>query len=177
MRLFVGIKTGCENHLVSLQNELKKIGKGHFTQKNNLHITLKFLGEVPSFKLKSITEAISEPKDNPFLLECQGVSIFNKNGIISVKVAGELGKLTTLYSTLEIALEKRGFEKEKREFRPHITLARNFRITDGCNVETIPYRCYGFKVEELILFESRRDAGKLVYAPLFIHKLAEQKNK
>jgi len=60
MRLFIGIKTDCEIYLSSLQNELKKIGKGSFTDAANLHITLRFLGEVPDRRLRNICEAISD---------------------------------------------------------------------------------------------------------------------
>lgn len=117
---------------------------------------------------------MSETVEMPFELECQGIQIFNKSGIISAKVGGELKKLAGLYSRLETALEKRGFEKETRKFRPHITLARKFHASSGFDIESIPYSYCGFKVDKIILFESRRDVGKLVYVPLFVHKLEER---
>lgn len=172
VRLFIGIKTGCEDHLLSLQNQLKSIGKGSFTHKENLHITLKFLGEVSPTKLEDIKKAMKGIKHDTFRLECLGVSVFNRNGIVSAKVDGELNKLSALQSTIETALEKCGFKKENRKYRPHITLARRYQAFDESDIGTIPYRPSEFDVEEIILFESRRnDKGRLVYKPLFVQDL------
>jgi len=171
MRVFIGIKTGCERYLSSLQNELKKAGTGNFTDAGNLHITLRFLGEVPPSRLRDICEAVSEAGGAAFLLECRGVRAFHKSGIVFAEVGGELLMLAGAYARLEAALEKRGFAREARAFRPHITLARNFRADGGLDIASIPYGGCGFKVEEVILFESRRTGGRLVYTPLFAHRL------
>lgn len=171
MRVFIGIKTGCEDYLTSLQNELRKAGKGNFTDVNNLHITLKFIGEVPPSRIKEISEAIFETGGEAFKLECLGIEVFNKSGIVSAKVGGELKKLDAMNSRLENLLEARGFEKEKRAYRPHITLVRKYYPSGGFDIGSIPYRRCAFTVKEIILFESRRENGRLVYAPLFTHKL------
>ncbi|MDD5017004.1 MAG: RNA 2',3'-cyclic phosphodiesterase [Eubacteriales bacterium] len=171
MRLFIGIKTGCESHLLSLQHELKRLGKGNFTDARNLHITLKFLGEVPPGKVGSICEAMAETHAKAFGLECRGVAQFYKSGIVSAKVVGNLKTLSALHASLETALEKRGLKKDQRPYRPHITLARQFHAFAGMNVEEIPCTSCGFKVEEIVLFESKREGGRLVYEPLFVKRL------
>lgn len=91
--------------------------------------------------------------------------------IVSVKVGGEQNKLSALYQSLEAALEKCGFEAEKRSFKPYITLARRFRPFGAFDVAVIPATRKEFQVDEVILFESTREAGKLVYKPLFSHRL------
>jgi len=167
MRLFIGIKTDCDDYLVSLQQRLKEYGKGNFTDKANLHITLRFLGEIRPEEQKNICEAISEIKSGPVYLECLGLGILN-GGIVFAKVGGDIRKLLELHSQLEAALYKKGFEKEKRAFRPHITLARGF---ERCGFNIKPDKNFGFTADKITLFGSRRERGKLVYAPLFIHKL------
>lgn len=171
MRLFIGIKTGCEDYLAALQEELKKCGRGNFTRAENLHLTLKFLGEVPSFRVKDISDAMAEVTTAPFSLECRGVKLFGKNGIVSAEVGGTIAPLVSLAAKLEDALEKTGFAKETRSFKPHITLAREFRAFPGCDIFSIPHGCRKFTVHEMILFESAKENGKLVYVPVHRQKL------
>ena len=171
MRLFIGIKTDCKSYLCGLQQQLTKFGTGNFTNIDNLHITLKFLGEVPFSQLEGLHEAMDDLKASPFILSCTGVQIFNKSGIISAKVSGEIEKLQALQSALETALERIGYAKESRPFRPHITLVRQFKANEGFNPGVVNSEKVTFRVDEVILFESRRDAGKLVYAPLFVRRL------
>lgn len=167
MRFFIGIKTGCEAYLSSLQQGLKALGKGNFTHTENLHITLKFLGEAPPFRIADIRAAMKRVEAEPFALECTGVRMFGRSGIVSAQVGGDLGALSALASKLEDALETIGFAKEARPFRPHITLAREFRALPGCDVSSIPCAGCRFNVGEMILFESARENGRLLYVPVY----------
>lgn len=170
MRLFIGIKTGCEDYLTALQDELKKCGGGNFTHAENLHLTLKFLGEVPPVKVMEVSGAMARVKAQPFALELRGVKMFNR-GIVSAEVGGDLGPLSALAERLEDALESLGFPKESRSFRAHITLAREFRPDTGCGITAIPHGSRRFTVGGMILFESTRIEGKLTYVPLYTKKL------
>lgn len=171
MRLFIGIKTGCEDYLTALQDELKKYGRGNFTHADNLHLTLKFLGEVPPARVKEILDAMARVKAEPFTLELRGVKIFNKNGIVSAEVGGNLELLSSLAEALEGVLEAIGFPKEGRSFKAHITLAREFRPGPGCDISSIPHASRKFTVNEMILFESARIEGKLIYVPVYTKRL------
>jgi RNA 2',3'-cyclic 3'-phosphodiesterase len=172
MRLFIGIRAGCEKYLGSLQQMLKKAGNGNFTLSENLHITLKFLGEVSPSRLGDLRSAITEADGSVFTLECQGMAMLGKGGIVTALVGGDLSALSALFSRLEDALEKRGFEREARPFHPHITLVRNFHALEGDDIASMAHKGCRFKAAEVTLFESRREAGRLVYAPLFAHPLA-----
>ena len=168
MRVFIGIKAGCADYLTALQQQLKEKGRGNFTARDNLHITLKFLGEVAPHKVNAISDAITQAGGEAFTLTCGGLHVMRK-GLVVAEVSGETDKLFALQSRIEAALEILGFEKESRPYRPHITLARNYRgetpavlaPQDGCS----------FLADETILFESRRENGRLVYVPLFRHSL------
>jgi len=170
MRLFIGVRTGCEDYLLFLQQELKKLGDGNFTTRANLHVTLKFLGEVSPARVEDVRSAITETQRGSLHLACESLQIFGRD-IVSVKMGGERDKLSALYNSLETALEKKGFEKETRRFRPHITLARKFRPFHAFDMSAVPTQRCEFPVDDVILFESTREAGKLVYKPLFIHQL------
>ena len=170
MRLFIGVKTGCEPYLAALQQELKKLGRGNFTHEANLHMTLKFLGEVPPGKVRAVSAAITHVQPGAISLCCEGVQVFGRD-IISAKVGGERDKLSALHQSLEAALERCGFEREPRAFKPHITLVRQFRPFGAFDLDSISASRQDFQVTDVILFESTREAGKLVYKPLFTHAL------
>lgn len=171
MRLFIGIKTGCENYLAALQEQLLARGHGRLTARDNLHLTLKFLGETPPHKFEEVCGAMAQLRGGPLSLRCLGVHFFSGSGIVYCGVGGDTAALGALASSLETALEKTGFQKENRPFRAHITLARDFRPDPGANIASIPFSGKAFTAEEIILFESARTGGKLIYAPLYKKKL------
>ena len=74
---------------------------------------------------------------------------------------------------LDAALAKRGYPGETRPFRAHVTLARDYRPTGEIG-GVVPQPC-AFTVDEVILFESRREDGRLVYAPLYEYRLAAER--
>ncbi len=170
MRLFIGVKAGCEQHLTSIQRELKKLGKGNFTSEANLHLTLKFLGDVPPDKANAISDAITHARPGVISLCCEGLQAFGRD-IISARVGGELSWLSALHQSLEAALEPCGFERERRAFKPHITLAREFHPFGAFDIAAVSVERKDFIADEVILFESTREAGRLVYKPLFTHPL------
>lgn len=172
MRLFIGIRAGCGKYLASLQQMLKRAGKGNFTLPENLHLTLRFLGEVSPSRLYDLREAIVQAGGSDFTIECLGMFMLGKGGIVSVRLGGDLEMLSALAGRLEDALERKGFERESRPFHPHITLVRNFHALEGDDVATMAHKGCRFRAAEVILFESRREGGRLVYAPLFSHPLA-----
>lgn len=169
MRLFVGIKTQCEDYLVSLQQKLR--GRGRLTDVDNLHITLKFLGEVHESRLGRIRDALSQIKAEPFALMCCGIGSFTRSGIVFAKVGGNTDALLRLQESVDEALHTAGFEKEKRAFSPHITIARQFKADNGFASQMPDDAGCRFEVSSFILFESRREAGRILYVPLLVNGL------
>ena len=167
MRLFIGIKTKCDDHLITLQDKLRRMGDGRFTYPDNLHITLKFLGEVPRGDTQLIKAAMAKIDARPFALECLGVCAFGKSGIVAAGVGGDMASLNALHVSLEDALARRGFDRERRPYRPHITLARKYRPNPGADIAAIPFRPCAFEVREIVLFESKRVDGRLRYEPVW----------
>ncbi len=94
-----------------------------------VHVTLKFLGEVPVKKLPSIKLAIQEAVvgHSPFELEFSNIGTFGgREGlrIMWVGIAGDVLRLEALVRAVNAALAVVGFEPERRPFRPHLTLGR-----------------------------------------------------
>ena len=94
-----------------------------------VHVTLKFLGEVPVRKLPAVKLAIQEAVvgHSPFELEFSNIGTFGgREGlrIMWVGIAGDVLRLEALVRAVNAALAVVGFEPERRPFRPHLTLGR-----------------------------------------------------
>ena len=96
---------------------------------DGVHVTLKFLGEVPVKKLPAVKLAIQEAVvgHSPFELEFSNIGTFGgREGLrlMWVGVAGDVLRLEALVRAVNAALAVVGFEPERRPFRPHLTLGR-----------------------------------------------------
>jgi 2'-5' RNA ligase len=96
---------------------------------DGVHVTLKFLGEVPTRKLPAVKLAIQEAVvgHSPFELEFSTIGTFGgREGlrIMWVGIAGDVLRLEALVRAVNAALAVVGFEPERRPFRPHLTLGR-----------------------------------------------------
>jgi len=94
-----------------------------------IHLTLKFLGNIPAKQVTEITKAIEEAAQgiSPFHLEISGLGAFpnlKQARVFWVGISGELDKLSRLQQNIDSALAALGFAKEERPFVPHLTLAR-----------------------------------------------------
>jgi 2'-5' RNA ligase len=94
-----------------------------------IHLTLKFLGNIPFKRVAEITEAMKEAAQgiSPFHLEISGLGAFpslRQARVFWVGIGGEMDKLSRLQQNIDSALAVLGFAKEERSFVPHLTLAR-----------------------------------------------------
>lgn len=95
---------------------------------DEMHITLKFLGDTPADQLEAIRQQITQTVagQSSFVLRIEGVGAFPNADRPSVLWGGlaNAEPLVTLAERLEAALEPLGFLRESRPFHPHLTLAR-----------------------------------------------------
>lgn len=180
MRVFIAIEFENEvkDFLALIQQRLQAFcTKGNFSRRENFHLTLRFIGEVEEAKLQSIRTAISKVAGGAksFSLELGGMGQFpkGKRSVVWVGVNAEL-QLQGLYRDLEGALEQQGFARESRGYNPHITLARE---VDKEQVEkaigTVEAGSITQRVRAISLMQSTREAGRLVYKPLFRQEIGE----
>lgn len=129
MRIFVSIGWSSEilEYLQACQNKLQEAGvKGYWRRGQNLHLTLKFLGEVEPTFVEKIDEALEKAKRGikPFLINIKGLGVFPNPANPRILWAGlDSHDLMLLQSSVERELESLGFPREQRSYKPHITLA------------------------------------------------------
>ena len=130
MRLFVALEIPptVRQNLATLLNSFRAVTKEpRWVRAANLHVTLKFLGEVAEEKVDAIHNALGGiPSDKAVALEFRGLGFFPNEKHPRVFWAGMEASpnLKTLAADIEGAMEKLGIPREKREFSPHLTLAR-----------------------------------------------------
>ncbi len=168
MRLFIAIPLPKDiaRAVCAVQEELRQMSsQGRFVPAGNHHITVRFLGESNALfdAAAAMDDAVRDAK--PFLLRLTGYGTFDrgsaKTGI--VRVGGDLDELGRVHQTLEAALLDRGFDRGRGKFEPHITLGRAVEHPAG-QAPFVPNEA--FRAQSLVLYESRSENGRMVYAPL-----------
>jgi 2'-5' RNA ligase len=132
LRLFIAIELPDEikQGVARVQEGIRKAGASAvWTRPEGIHLTLKFLGEVPETKVQEIMTALNAVPEGfgKLKLEVAGAGAFPnaKNPrVLWVGVTGDTVKLASLQAAVEDGMERLGFEREARKFSPHLTLAR-----------------------------------------------------
>lgn len=125
MRLFIAIELPKEvkDYLFTIKDNFKSLAKVNWTAKKNLHLTLKFLGEVDDKLISEIISLLKQVKFKEFELETDNLGFFPKNYIKVIWVGvNNFNKVIELQQDIDEILSKY-FGKEK-EFSCHITLGR-----------------------------------------------------
>lgn len=129
-----------------------------WVETQNLHITLKFLGEVPDEKVERVIELVEQLKVDfkPFEVSLANFGCFpdKKNPrVLWVGVKSGAEELIKIEQRLESALAQEGFEIEKR-FHPHLTVGRTKARCEVAVVLGKPFSSEPFTVKGLTLFKS-----------------------
>jgi 2'-5' RNA ligase len=163
MRVFIAVDLPNEirEALRKVQLELRPLTHSvRWVAPESIHITLKFVGEVPDKRIEDIDSAITGLTWKPFTVTVRGVGFFPGTRSPRVLWAGmEAPTMQGLAEQLDTRMERLGFEKEKRAFRPHITLARanNTRIESSLVSAAAQYEEHefgAFAVDRMFLFRS-----------------------
>lgn len=168
MRVFIGIDIDEElkKEIDQLQQQLHST-KGKWKDKSNLHITLKYLGEVDSIQMDEIDGVMKKICYNrkSFKLKLGDLGIFPGNNDIRVLwlgVTGDLENLHELYKDIDKEMLGIGFSLEKRGYTPHITIGQNV-VYGG---ELVSHLKGEILVEKVYLFKSHRVEGRLTYTKI-----------
>ncbi len=96
-----------------------------WTHPDDLHITLRFLGEVEEARIEEIDAELGRVRRPPLGVELQGLGFFDvkKNPVLYARVES-VRKLTTLCAEITDVLTPLGFDFGTRPYAPHVTLAR-----------------------------------------------------
>jgi RNA 2',3'-cyclic 3'-phosphodiesterase len=135
VRLFVALEipSAVRDNLAALINELRMAdgspskNNPRWVRAENLHVTLKFIGNVDTGELEAIRGALGEvAAAGAVELHFRGVGFFPNERRPRVLWAGIVASpnLAPLAAGIDARLEKLGIARETREFAPHLTLAR-----------------------------------------------------
>lgn len=151
-----------------------------WVHEDNIHLTLKFFGEVPPDRLDVIAEALqfAVPGTGPLGLSLTQPGVFpnlRRPRVVWVGVDAPPA-LELLQDRLERRFEAIGFAPEGAPYHPHLTLGRvreGHRLPDGA-LEQLQgaYRPVPFMVEQLVLYESIAGRGAPTYTPRVSLELA-----
>jgi RNA 2',3'-cyclic 3'-phosphodiesterase len=160
IRLFVGLDLPptVRNRLEDLQSGLPG---ARWEDPEDLHLTLRFIGEVEEHKAQEIDEALTQLNGTSFRMELRGIDYFGgrKPRVLYAAVPRN-ATLNHLAQKIETAMQRLDLEAETRKFTPHITLAY---LTDPDPLRLADYiarnnlfATEAFPVETMILFSSHR---------------------
>jgi RNA 2',3'-cyclic 3'-phosphodiesterase len=160
IRLFIAIDIPD-----SLRVMLHSMGRGlpgaRPVSEDQIHLTLRFIGEVEGSMARDIKEALTEVRATPFFLTIQGVGHFPPRGAPRVLWAGLLQseELVVLRNRIERKLVACGLPAEQRKFAPHITIARlkdsPLRQVGEFLAGNSLFQSEEFPVESFLLYSSR----------------------
>lgn len=143
--------------------------RGTFTRRENFHLTLAFLGELPD--PAPVCAAMAQVSGEPFSLRLGAPGRFpGKDGDIWWAGLEPSPELDALHSALCASLEGMGLPggETDRPFRPHLTLGRRVVLREGFDPRRLEEALPPLEltVASFALMRSTRPAGILTYTPL-----------
>ncbi len=158
MRLFVAIAIPDE---IALRLSLLQGGVpgAHWQSREQLHLTLRFIGEVDGAMLRDVDDALSTIHAPQFSLELKTVGEFggrNPHALVALTAPNEA--LLHLNRKIETVLQRIVLEAETRKYTPHVTLARlrgtsRGRVMDYLSDHAL-FASGAFEVNGFILYSS-----------------------
>ena len=152
----------------------------------NLHLTLKFLGDVPDADVPGVCEAARRAAERsaPFSFALEGLGCFPPKGPVRIVWAGvkpDGEGLLRCQKAVEDEMARVGFKPENRPFSPHLTIGRarqgpNTRDLRAA-VETTEWSGPGQRSEELVVFESQLRPTGAVYTRVTGCRLGREQAK
>lgn len=190
MRLFIAVNLAesQRRELGELQQQLQPyLERVRWVSPEKMHLTLKFLGEVEPGLVPQITAAMGRALSSSgvFYFKLKGLGVFPNPSRARVIWAGmEEGsrEMEQLFTRLEAALVPLGFIRERRQFKPHLTLGRGSRPLSREAVARALTNKKGFitspgKADRVTLYRSHLSRGGAEYEPLAEEYLVEGAGK
>jgi 2'-5' RNA ligase len=138
--VITGIKS-VQRALIATGAKLKPV------EPENIHLTLKFLGEIQQYKVDEIIEVVEGISFEPFKFKAEEVGVFpniRRPATIWAGIMEGVSDITAVFDEVDAKLSKLGYERERRRFHPHLTICR---VRGGKNREQL--------VEELLRVQSQ----------------------
>ena len=160
MRLFIAIHLSepMKEALTAVQKTMYGCGiRGNYGSKDNLHLTLAFIGDYPD--PERVLDALASVSFFPFPITLEGLGAFGDLWWAGLR---ETPALTAVVRRIRRALAEHGIPFDKKRFSPHITLLRRARgEMPGIAVEPC-----SMEVEAISLLRSDRGKNGMIYTEL-----------
>lgn len=137
----------------------------------NLHLTLRFIGEVPEDRYDDIVYALESVESEPFMLSIAGAGHFESRSRVRALWLGveRVPELMSLHRRIDSALVRTGLPPEERKYIPHVSLAR---LNDAPPVQVSHwlqannmFRAMPWPVHSFVLFSSFLSRNGAIYRP------------
>jgi 2'-5' RNA ligase len=146
-------------------------GDVRWVDPDNLHLTVKFLGNVEPDRLPKLAERVGAKlmRESPFEVELAGLGAFpsaRAARVVWLGVVAGASPLARLARKADAAAGRLGLPRDRRPYRAHLTLGR-LRSPARVPLErVVPPEPVSFPVAEVVLFESRLSPSGSTYVPL-----------
>ncbi|HXG66525.1 MAG TPA: RNA 2',3'-cyclic phosphodiesterase [Blastocatellia bacterium] len=185
MRTFICIEIpkAITERIEALQRELRQAGaQVSWTKSTNIHLTLKFLGEVSPSRIAGVQEAVARAATvtGPFDIEVSGSGCFpsaRNPRVLWVGLREVPQELKRLQAAIENELAGEGFPREEKKFTPHLTVGRirspknASRVAEELIAKGFPSET--FRAHEVILMRSELHPAGSIYTPQAVVPLVE----
>ena len=189
IRTFIAVELPEEIHhkLQQLQNDFRtSMPDVRWTKPGNIHLTLKFLGDVQLSRTDRITSSLKDigGQFSPFAMSLAGMGAFpnsRKPRIVWVGVDKGADTLVEIANSIEASMKQLGFPKEKRPFTPHLTVGRIRQLKNPeAMTKALEQSKVGelgrFAVEKISFVRSQLDPAGSIYTTLAEAPLGKAKS-
>ncbi|MGE0087794.1 MAG: RNA 2',3'-cyclic phosphodiesterase [Desulfococcaceae bacterium] len=179
IRLFIAfhLPDNVRSHIRDLQAQLRSGGLHlRWVAPENIHLTLKFLGDINPSDTDRIAQAMSQAAQGTSALHlgAKGLGVFptvRKARVLWIGLNGDTHDLIGLQNRLDDRLAEQGYEKESRAFKAHLTIARAKESPDPKQLieameKFATFASPDFSAGELILWQSQLKPSGAVYTKL-----------
>jgi 2'-5' RNA ligase len=187
VRTFIAVETSppVRQRAVDLIRLLDAAGADvRWVERSHMHLTLKFLDDVPLREIPRISDAIQQvtSKIEPFDVAVRGAGAFpdvNRPKTVWIGVGDGVEPLGELFAAVEDAMAHLGFRKEPRRFEAHLTLGRTrgggpaVAELGRLLQQASGFEAGSFRVTEVVLFSSLLTPKGPIYDALSRSKLGK----
>lgn len=174
------VRARLEDHVRRLRKALPD-ATASWSRVENIHLTLKFFGNVEMKRIQKISEAAERAvrEFSTFQIGVGGTGVFprpSRPQVLWIGVEDPSGQLSVLQAKFEDECAAEGFPKEDRAYKPHLTIAR-LRKPEGSRRLAEAHLAMRFEpveigVNEIVVFRSELSPKGSRYTPLSLHRVS-----
>jgi 2'-5' RNA ligase len=174
------LRAGVIDHIKHLRETVPNVS-ARWSREDNLHLTLKFLGEVPIARIGDVSAAASAAAhaSGPFELILAGSGVFPTRGkpsVLWIGIEDPGDGLHKVQQSLEEECAAHGFTRDARAYHPHLTIAR-IRKPHGAKDlaaahQASNFAAQAFTAKEIIVFRSELLPQGSRHTPVSRHALS-----